>query len=672
MKTFDHKKILSLLLVVLLLAPSAYGLEKLGKEEVVYGKLDFKGQPGLLIVVSGFPQGFKGYDHGDFSQVSNLSTSEELDYKGKRIKIDAGENFYYQGNLKEGELPWLVDMVWKLDGKKVTEDQLLGASGKLELDFKIDKNPKAQTIYYDYYVVQAGFHFNVDQVSNLEAKEGTLAAAGSTKMVNFMSLPGRGGSYKLTADVKDYEPGMVQIAGLPLSMDFDLGELSDYTGDLKTLEMAIGQLDDGTQEFLEGLRQLAEGTALFSQGGSEVASGSNQLSQGLWEIAQGSRELKNGVDQLGWGLRELVYAGKGGLGTEVVNQENLVSASAIFKGVFDMLAQMADLDMSEEEAQLLLDALETISQVVLPGIAELDRERLEEFSESLLISSSELEESIASLEEISFNLKNPPSLHSQDDDIDTLALDESGYMQSQAQALDEEIEGLKKTRLRLAIFGEFFDGLIDVLMLFEDQFISLQDKLVELQEGLEELDITAKDLLELQEMLGELSLGYSTFHDGLVLYMDGVEGVYWGVAGRGALSSGLSAFSSGLYDLAQGMEDFDQGLGLYVHGFWPIHQGLQALYSGGLELGQGTSMMRQETEGIDKKMEVMVQEELEALSAEGVDFPSFTSKNNKEVESVQFVMLYEGRSLPQQELDNGLEEEKNFLERFIDLFRKTD
>ncbi|NLY73364.1 MAG: hypothetical protein GX079_06710, partial [Tissierellia bacterium] len=304
MRRKRFKKALALLLIVLILTPSSFAMGGGFKEEVIYAKLDYEGQPKALFAVNGFTKGFSGYDYGSYSKVANLSTSQDLDYDGKRVKIDAKDNFYYQGNLENEELPWLINMEWKLDGKKVNEEELLGASGHLELLFEINKNPKVESNYFDYYVVQSSFEFDVDQVSNLKAPEGTLAAAGSTKMVNFMSLPGKGGSYNLEVDIKDYEPGMVQIAALPLNLGINLDEFSDYTEDLKTLELAIAELNDGTQAFLDGLFQIKEGSQSFGYGGSSLTSGSGKLSGGLLELADGSQEFASGLGQYSEGMKE--------------------------------------------------------------------------------------------------------------------------------------------------------------------------------------------------------------------------------------------------------------------------------------------------------------------------------------------------------------------------------
>lgn len=79
--------------------------------------------------------------------------------------------------------------------------------------------------------------------------------------------------------------------------------------------------------------------------------------------------------------------------------------------------------------------------------------------------------------------------------------------------------------------------------------------------------------------------------------------------------------------------------------------------------------MTEETKDIDKKMIEQISDTLGELSSTDKKFESFLSPKNKDISSVQFVLLYEGKSLPQEEEVNEEIQEKTFLDRFIDLFK---
>lgn len=71
-------------------------------------------------------------------------------------------------------------------------------------------------------------------------------------------------------------------------------------------------------------------------------------------------------------------------------------------------------------------------------------------------------------------------------------------------------------------------------------------------------------------------------------------------------------------------------------------------------------------------MEEEIKAKIAEMSAEGIEFESFLSPKNKDISSVQFVLLYEGKTLPIDDNSNNDAEEKNFWERFLDLFKKTE
>lgn len=302
MKVKIKQSLCLLLCLLLIFGQTSFAANKLKKEEVIYSKLDFSGGNELLIAVNGFPKGFSGEDFGDYSEVTNLSTKDELEYKEGKLKIHAKENFYYQGKLKTKELPWLITMKWKLDGKDVTQEELLGKSGLLSLDYEIKKNPKVSQDYYERYVLQSSFYFKVDQVGSIKAPEGTLAVAGSSKLVNFMSLPGKGGHYTLEAEVTKYEPGMVQIAALPLNFAMDMSELNQFTGELKTLEMAIAQISGGTNSLVQGLGKTYDGSKEFGSSGERILSGGKSMRDGLDELRQGSGAIQEGLGDYAQGM----------------------------------------------------------------------------------------------------------------------------------------------------------------------------------------------------------------------------------------------------------------------------------------------------------------------------------------------------------------------------------
>ena len=76
-------------------------------------------------------------------------------------------SFYYQGNLKDAQLPWNISVAYMLDGKNVAADELAGANGHLVISGSVTKNKLADGDFYEAYMVQAIFRISFFCISTL-------------------------------------------------------------------------------------------------------------------------------------------------------------------------------------------------------------------------------------------------------------------------------------------------------------------------------------------------------------------------------------------------------------------------------------------------------------------------------------------------------------------------
>ncbi len=101
------------------------------KSEVVYGMLNSDGSVRTTYVVNRFVSNApcRWTDYGAYTLVSNLSTSQPLICENEKVAFDMGEDpFFYQGTLKDAQLPWVVNLAYSLDGKAISQKDLAGSS----------------------------------------------------------------------------------------------------------------------------------------------------------------------------------------------------------------------------------------------------------------------------------------------------------------------------------------------------------------------------------------------------------------------------------------------------------------------------------------------------------------------------------------------------------------
>lgn len=300
-------------LVAASLAPAglAYGATPSAKDEVVYAKADPSGSTQGIFVVNVFQgTGDKVSDPGSYQQVTNLSTTQQLVQDGGKVVFNtqANQAFFYQGDLDAStQLPWDIDVTYRLDGKKITAQEASGASGDLTVTLSIVPSSSSDlAAYCDSYLVQAQGTFdpNSFQVASSDA---TMAHSGSDTVATCLVLPGESGTFTIKGTANGFSYDGWQISAVPLSMAIDLADqdtsqLSAKTGEL---ESATGQLADGGKELKEGATALDDGAtalelgaALSQLGGAAISSGADELSNGVSAMSDGVKEATSNLDKI--------------------------------------------------------------------------------------------------------------------------------------------------------------------------------------------------------------------------------------------------------------------------------------------------------------------------------------------------------------------------------------
>ncbi len=304
------KKNLSLILLFLILfvglVPSAYA-----KEEVVYTKMSDEGKIESITVVNSFEKNNKSLkDYGEYTTISNLSSLDELELKNDEVVIPrSNQSFYYQGVLKDNDTPWDINIVYKLNGTALSRGDILGKSGKFEIEMTVSKNKNVNSFFFDNYMLQASFYFDPELYKSIDSDFGVISNAGSKKVVTFTNLPKKEGKYKITADVSDAEFEEVQIVGIPFSMSVDVPDFDTLTSKLGDLEKGIHDLNVGSQELSSGIGELYDGSGKLSYGidliktnAFQLSSGTKEFSGGLCEFNYGLNKYVSGVNQFADGI----------------------------------------------------------------------------------------------------------------------------------------------------------------------------------------------------------------------------------------------------------------------------------------------------------------------------------------------------------------------------------
>ena len=171
------------------------------KESTVYVIADANGHRQKTIVSSWLKN-----KHG-VDELKDRSTLTDIqNVKGDESYVDNGDgtitwnaegnDIYYQGTTTE-ELPVDVQITYYLDGRKVSAEELDGASGHLRIAFRYENNTgRRQTIngedctIYKPYVMVSGILMDEEKAKNIEVENGRVISDGNQAIVVGMALPG--------------------------------------------------------------------------------------------------------------------------------------------------------------------------------------------------------------------------------------------------------------------------------------------------------------------------------------------------------------------------------------------------------------------------------------------------------------------------------------------------
>ena len=279
-------------------APQAERSEAVPKDETIFVNLGGGGRIKEIYVINAFrqPNG-KIVDFGDYAALVNLTNDSEPEIEGERITFEAGgENgiFRYQGRLIGRELPWIFELAYYLDGRRLELRDLPGASGRLRMEISVRANPAAQEYFRERFMLQISVPLKMDKAGSIYAPAAVRVVAGNLTTLAFTLLPGEAGIFTVEADVERFEMGGIEIAAM--RAELALGRMG------RDLQSGFDELADGTGEMIDGTEALKEGMAEFSYG-------AERLYGALAKINENSPALVAGIDGFGKGLTEF----KGGL-----------------------------------------------------------------------------------------------------------------------------------------------------------------------------------------------------------------------------------------------------------------------------------------------------------------------------------------------------------------------
>ena len=238
---------------------SAYDPSLVHVDETMYVNLDYYGSVRSANVVKGIStsKNIRYQDYGTYSKVLNMTNDEALDLtdQGVSFNVDGnGKKFFFQGTVptENLQLPWNVEVKYKLNGVPVEAEALRGASGLVELNVKVTPNDAASEYLKDNMLLSVIIPAD-SSIYSVDAPGSQTQSVGDITGVAFTALPGEEKEFVARLGTDSYESIGVIIMMMPATLDS-----FDNIVDIKNLKDTWKESGD---ELYDSLNQLLDVTS---------------------------------------------------------------------------------------------------------------------------------------------------------------------------------------------------------------------------------------------------------------------------------------------------------------------------------------------------------------------------------------------------------------------------
>lgn len=275
-----NKKMAICMLVLSMYTP----VSALSKTETVYSKLNYNGVVTDTIVnelLVNDKELDTINDYSTLTDIINISDDNKFTNNNNKLTFNAmGKNVMYQGKSVK-KLPITTIVTYKLDGKSIELNDLLGKSGNVTINIKYINNEKHGNLYTPF-VITTTTMIESNNNSNVTINNGKTIEFGSKNLVVGISAPGLYESLNLE-ELKGLDT-------ITINYDTKSFELSNIYSVVTTKLLESSDLSK-----FDKLDTLYESTSKLQDNMNLICKGSNTLSQGSTTLLT---ELKNSINTI--------------------------------------------------------------------------------------------------------------------------------------------------------------------------------------------------------------------------------------------------------------------------------------------------------------------------------------------------------------------------------------
>lgn len=317
------KKTTSLILIFGMLT-SSLPVFALSKTETVYTKLNSDGSTKKIIVSEYIKN--NGLDNiedlTDLKDIWNVNGDETFVQDDNKIIWNAkGNDIFYQGTT-ENNLPISLVISYKLNGKEMNVEDMVGQGGKVDISIKyinkdkhlVNVNGRIEELYTPFIITTTTFISSKNN-SNITVTNGKVVNNGVNSLVLGMTTPGLSESLgltniknmdtiKISYDTTNFELNSIYSVATPKFIEKEDLQIFDK---LDNIYSKVNILSNTSNLLVKGSHELLGGLKMLNSKFSEFNLGMRQLNDSSKKIVTSYNQLSNGINQLNNGLSNINY-----------------------------------------------------------------------------------------------------------------------------------------------------------------------------------------------------------------------------------------------------------------------------------------------------------------------------------------------------------------------------
>lgn len=614
------------------------------KEEVVYVNLNSNGDLIGTYVVNIFDDS-EITDYGDYKEVKNMNTNDQINYDSGVITIkNSKDKLYYQGIIDKAEIPWNIEIAYKMDGKEYSAEEIAGMSGKLTIEVNITENEAAKDGFFENYALQAAVKLDTNICKNISSEGATVANVGDLKQLTYTIMPGNEKHITILADVTDFEMESIDINGIKLNLGIDKDRIdtSELSDKITELTDAVNKLDNGANDLNDGAGDLSNGAQKLNDGINKINEALNSLNGKSSELTTGSSELKSALITIQNALKEV------NMSSEELSKLSKYSIE-IKSGIEGLVSGLKTIDGSIDN---YYNALSSSGLTDINGFINNHNNAIEALG-------------ITDAQRVLYNSYLSTGIKGVQGTLGELV----------AAGNVEAVELYKK-------YSEGDTNAIVNYVTTAGKLISVETLLkadISYIQGSQSLISGIDNALDSEN--GQLMIGANALQKNYEIFDNSIQSL---VASLSNLITNMDALNKGINIIVENYSTLDFGINEYTNavnaitvgysdickGALDLVNGTYALYDGTKTMVDGTGEFSKETSGLQDNMDEEISSMIDEFTGSDSETISFVSEKNTNVDSVQFVIKASGvKKVEEIKVEEiKVEENLNMWQKFLKLF----